>query len=114
MPFLQYAVNEVAAQLEAVGIRVTTDPRNAPRPPYALVDPPSFRVINPKLIETSVPVHLISSGPGNSDAATTLMALADLCVGGTYVMTGQPSSIIIGSSEYPCYDLTLVLTIQDS
>ena len=108
---LQEAVDVIQAGLTAAGIVAATDPRNI-KPPCALIDPPSFVVVNPHMISTTTIVHLIAPGPGNRDAAKLLMQLADDAVAAINVVSGSPSTTTVGSSDFPSYDLTVTYTIQ--
>lgn len=112
MSWLQYASDEVVARLSTAGIRTTSDPRNV-SPPCALVNPPSFELMAQGVVRCTVNVTLIAPGPANADAAKSLMAMGDLAIGVNNTISGQPGSIIVGSSEYPTYELTVEIAVAD-
>lgn len=112
MSWLQYASDEIAARFIAAGVRTTSDPRNV-SPPCALINPPGFEVIAQGVVRCTVPVQLIGSGPANADAAKQLMALGDIAITVNNTISGQPGSVVIGTSEYPCYDLVIEIAVSD-
>lgn len=103
---------EVVARLVSAGLRVVDDPRNV-TPPCALVNPPAFDLMANGVVMTRTTVTLIAPGPGNADAARVLMSMADQAIGVNNVVSGLPSSTIIGAAEYPSYDLTIEIALKE-
>lgn len=113
MSWLIDSNTEVVARLVAAGLRVVDDPRNV-TPPCALVNPPAFDVMANGVVMTRTTVTLIAPGPGNADAARALMTMADQAIAVDNVVSGLPSSTIIGQAEYPSYDLTFEIALKES
>lgn len=93
-------------------LKVVTDPRNI-APPCVFIDAPSFTAFNYNIVNMNFPVRVFSLGPSNLDAQRNLLNLAALVLGSNVAVTdGRPTIAIIGSAEYPAYDLTVNVQAQ--
>jgi len=105
-------LNAAMAALEttistATSLSVTRDTRNV-TPGCVLIEPPSGRALSPTVVDLTVPVKLISSGPANQDAVDQLLSLvAVLLAADVAVVDFSPSRY--GDAEAPAYDLTVRL-----
>ena len=99
--------NLAATLAEVTGLTVVQDPRNI-NPPCVFIDAPTFEAWNSKIATMNFPVRVISLGPNNLDAQRQLLNLASkLLDANVAVMDGRPTIAVIGSSDYPAYDLTI-------
>lgn len=105
---LNSALGDLATKLGTIsGLPVVRDPRNL-TPGCALIQAPAFRVLSPAVIELTVPVTLVSSGPGNQDALDQLLSLAAVVIAADVaVIEGRPVTVTIGGTDAPGYELTV-------
>lgn len=105
---LNSALGDLATKLGTiVGLPVVRDPRNI-TPGCVLIQAPTFRVESPKVIDLTVPVTLISSGPGNQDALDQLLTIAaQVIASDVAVFDGRPVTVSIGNTDAPGYELTI-------
>jgi hypothetical protein len=94
------------------GLPVVRDPRNI-SPGCVLIGAPTFTPYNYNIAKMTVPVQLISSGPGNQDALDQLLSIAaNLMAKNVAVTEGRPTSLDIGGTIVPGYDLTVEMQVQ--
>jgi hypothetical protein len=97
--------------LEDANIVVTTDSRNA-RPGVTIIDPPTVTVINVNLYELQYPVTALLAPPGNSDAVSALLEIADdIILAVPQVAGGRPVAYAVGGQELPGYEITVQMTV---
>ncbi len=104
---LAEAYNNVVSRLQAAGVNVVTDARNA-RPLTAFVELPTVTAFNSNIIDATIVVRLLAPPPGGSDSADYLLTLGDLVhenIEG--ITTINPSSVLIGEQQLPTLDLTV-------
>lgn len=108
------AQSTLVASLEALGLAVVTDPRNA-RPMSVLVDPPVFTCFNSNVADIEIGVKVLAAPPGNQDAVDYLISTADAIMDSAIsLIRGIPGVIQIGGQEVPTYDLTVRVGTQRS
>jgi hypothetical protein len=100
--------DDLVDTLQAItGLRVVDDPRNI-NPPCALVQPPNITMHTNVIAELSFQVTLIGFGPGQYQAMTQLLDLADLIraeeIG---LISAVPALQPIAGQDYPAYQLTI-------
>lgn len=101
------AQNTLVASLQALGLAVVTDIRNA-RPMTVLVDPPTFTIFNSNIAEIEFSVKILAAPPGNADAANYLMTTADTIMNSDIsLIRGNPGLLLAGGQDIPTYDLTV-------
>jgi hypothetical protein len=100
--------DDLVTKLETItGLRVVDDPRNI-NPPCALVQPPSITMHTNVIAELSFQVTLIGFGPGQYQAMTKLLDLADLIRAEEIGLTSAvPALQQIAGQDYPAYQLTI-------
>ncbi len=108
------AQNTLVASLQALGLAVVTDIRNA-RPISVLVDPPTFTCFNSNIADIEISVKILAAPPGNQDATDYLITTADAIMNSSIsVIRGVPGFISIGDQPVPTYDLTVRVATQRS
>ena len=107
------ALDDLTAKLQSItGLQVANDPRNIV-PPCAFIEAPSFRAINYNIVQITYPVRLLTLGPGNLDAQRSLMNMAAKLLAANIAVTdGRPTIAVMGTGEYPAYDLTVEMQAQ--
>ena len=106
-------LDDLATTLATIsGLPVVRDPRNI-TPGCVLISAPSFTAFNYNIAKMTVPVQIISSGPGNQDALDQLLSLAAaLLTKNVAVTEGRPTSFEIGGTIVPGYDLMVEMQVQ--
>jgi hypothetical protein len=95
----------LVASLEALGLAVVTDSRNA-RPITVLVEPPTFTCFNSNIADITFLLRLLAAPPANLDAEDWLITTADTIMNSPIsVVGGQPSVTTIGGQDIPSYDI---------
>jgi len=108
------AQGTLVASLEALGLAVVTDTRNA-RPMCALVEPPTFSCFNSNIAEIEFGVKVLAAPPGNQDAANYLMTIADEIMDSEIsLIRGAPGLVDIGGQQVPSFDLTVRVSTMRS
>jgi hypothetical protein len=98
--------------LTITNLPVVRDPRNI-SPGCVLIGAPTFEAWNYNIAKMTVPVQIISSGPGNQDALDQLLTIASQLMAKNVAVTdGRPTSIEIGGTICPGYDLTIEMQVQ--
>jgi hypothetical protein len=98
--------------LTITGLPVVRDPRNI-SPGCVLIGAPTFRAYNYNIAQMSVPVQILSSGPGNQDALDQLLTIVGQLLNKNVAVTeGRPTSLDIGGTICPAYDLTIEMQVQ--
>lgn len=99
------AVAALVDKLTTAGFRAVTDPRNlAPR--CVFIQLPTFTTLNANIADITVPIQVIASPPGNSDATDYLMTSVEtLMQSGLAITEGYPITLIVGDMELPAYQL---------
>ena len=104
----------LVASLEALGLAVVTDIRNA-RPMTVLVDPPNFEAFNSNIGDITFSVKILAAPPANSDAVDYLVTAADTIMDSEIsVLRGTPGVLIAGEQNIPTYDLAVRVATQRS
>jgi hypothetical protein len=106
-------LDDLATTLATIsGLPVVRDPRNI-TPGCVLIGAPTFTAFNYNIAQMSVPIQIISSGPGNQDALDQLLSLAaSLMAKNVAVTEGRPTSLDIGGTLVPGYDLMVEMQVQ--
>ena len=105
---------ELVGSLQALGLAVVTDPRNA-RPMSVLVDPPTFTCFNSNVADIETSLKVIAAPPANQDAVDYLITTADTIMDSEIsLIRGIPGVMLIGGQEVPTYDLTVRVSTQRS
>jgi hypothetical protein len=109
------AIDDLTATLQTItGLQVVNDPRNIV-PPCIFIDAPSFEAWNYNIVKLTFPIKVISLGPGNLDAQRNILSLcAELLAKNVAVTAGRPTSLDIGGTLLPAYDLTIPMQAQTS
>jgi hypothetical protein len=110
--FINAQLDALASTLATIsGLPVTRDPRNI-QPGGVLVGAPDLDAFTYKVGRLTVPVLIISSGPGNQDALDQLLGiLADVMTKNVAVVRAQPTAVSIGGTDAPAYDVTVELSV---
>ena len=104
----------LVASLQALGLTVVTDVRNA-RPISVLVDPPTFTCFNSNIAEIEIGVKILAAPPGNQDSLDYLITTADTIMNSSIsLIRGIPGVMQVGGQEVPTYDLTVRVGTQRS
>jgi hypothetical protein len=105
---LNHGYNQLVTKLgQETGLTIVNDPRNI-NPPCILLQAPAFRMHSNVVAEMQFTITVIGIGPGNRNALTNLLSLADLVREAELgLMDGRPVVQQIGGAEYPAYELTL-------
>lgn len=102
----------LVASLEALGLAVVTDARNA-RPLTVLVEPPIFTAFNNNVAEIEFALKVLAPPPGNQDAANWLVTTADTIHNSEIsLIRGVPGMLLIGGQEVPTFDLTVRVSTE--
>jgi len=108
------AQGTLVASLQALGLAVVTDVRNA-RPISVLVEPPTFTCFNSNVADIEIGVKILAAPPGNQDAADYLITTADKIMNSAIsLIRGIPGVMQIGGQEVPTYDLTVRVSTMRS
>jgi hypothetical protein len=91
----------------ATSLTVVNDPRNI-NPPCILLQAPSFIMHTNVVPEMQFQITVIGTGPGNRNALTQLLSLADrIRQAKIGLIEGRPVVQQIGGAEYPAYEMTI-------
>lgn len=108
------AQSTLVTSLQALGLAVVTDVRNA-RPITVLVEPPTFNCFNSNIAEIEIGLKILAAPPGNQDAADYLITTADKIMNSRIsLIRGIPGVLEIGGQEVPTYDLTVRVSTMRS
>ena len=112
---LNEALDDLCTQLATItGIKVVNDPRNI-QGTCVFVNAPSFTAWNANIVKLAFPVQIIVPGPYNLDAQRTLMNIAALLLSSNVgVIDGKPTSLDIGGTVVPAFELNINLQAQTS
>lgn len=104
------ALDQLATTLATItNLPVVRDPRNI-TPGCVLIGAPSFEAFNYRIVTMTIPVQIISSGPGNQDALDQVLTIASQVIAKEIAVTdGRPISIDIGGTIAPGYELIVRL-----
>jgi hypothetical protein len=96
----------------ATGLTIADDPRNI-NPPGILVQAPAITMHSNNVAEMEFSVTVIGTGPGNRNALTKLLEIADKVREGKIgLKSARPVVQQIGGGEYPAYELIITTRIQ--
>lgn len=102
----------LVSSLEALGLAVVTDARNA-RPLTVMVEPPIFTTFNSNVAEIEFQLKVLAPPPGNQDAADWLVTTADTIMDSSIsLIRGVPGVLVISGQEVPTYDLTVRVSTE--
>ena len=106
------AYDELVAELNALGLQTTNDPRNL-RPPAVIVDPPTIADVNGHIFQLRFPVVCVAPPPSNLDAVKVVLEMADSIIENINAATdGDPQIYTIGQTDLPAYRLTIQKTVR--
>lgn len=109
---LAAARDQVVYQLLALGLKATTDPRNA-RPMVVMVEQPSCDTFTFNVVNVSIRVRVLGAPPSNQDASDYLISMADLIINSSISVTSaQPGTANYGGQDLPTYDLTVAVAVR--
>lgn len=100
------SISDIVAKLVAIGKVPIIDPRNA-RPGTVFVELPTFDVFTNHIADTTITIRVLAPPPGNLDAMNWVLDQADeiMVNSGLGIISGRPTTAIIGTQELPAYDL---------
>jgi hypothetical protein len=102
----------VTALGTATGLTIADDPRNI-NPPGILVQAPTITMHSNNVAELEFMVTVIGTGPGNKNALTKLLEIADKVREGKIgLKSARPIVQQIGGAEFPAYELVIVTKVQ--
>jgi hypothetical protein len=106
------AVNAVATQLTALGLKPVTDPRNA-RPMSVMIELPIMTSFTYNVGDFRIPVRVLAAPPGNQDSGDYLMTTVDTIMNSTIAVTdARPGNANYGGQDIPTYDLTVAIAVR--
>lgn len=107
------AIDDLTSTLQTItGLQVVNDPRNIV-PPCVFIDAPSFEAWNYNIAKVTFSLKVISLGPSNLDAMRSILNIcAQLMAKNIAVTAGRPTSLDMGGSLLPAYDLTVAIQAQ--
>lgn len=107
------ALSNLASTLaQATNLQIVTDPRNI-RPPCVFIAAPSWTNWNYNIVKLTVPVQIISMGPGNSDAIGNILNMsAAVLAANVAVTSGNPTSVDYQGVTLPAYELIVEMQAQ--
>jgi len=112
MGLINDALDMLVNDLEAAGLTVVIDPRNA-RPNTVVVGPPQVRQFNNDNYECTFPVTAVSPPPGNLDAVRFLYDLADVILQVSPVTANaSPTVYAVGGQELPAYEIQIPYSVR--
>jgi len=102
------ALADLATKLGTIsGLPVVRDPRNL-TPGCVLIQAPTWQSFSAGVVDMTIPVTIISSGPGNQDALDQLLSIAATILEKAVADTdGRPVTVNIGGTDAPAYELTI-------
>jgi hypothetical protein len=102
----------VTALGNATGLTIADDPRNI-NPPGILVQAPTITMHSNNVAEFEFMVTVIGTGPGNKNALTKLLEIADKVREGKIgLKSARPIVQQVGGAEFPAYELVIVTKVQ--
>ena len=103
------SIAAVAQVLTGLGLVPVTDPRNA-RPMTVFIELPTWDTFSRHVADVTIRLRILGAPPGNLDVANYLLTPAWTIMDSSLaVVSGQPSTAIIGTQELPAYDLVIRL-----
>lgn len=109
---LYEAVNATKNALIALGLKVSTDPRNA-RPFSVFIQLPTLDSFTYNVGDIRVPVQVLAPPPGNQDASDFLLTTVDSIMNSPIaVVDARPGLATFGGQELPSYDLTIAVAVR--
>jgi len=104
------ALTDLTEKLQEItGLTVTNDPRNL-NPPTCLISAPSFEAFNNRIVKLVFNVQVMTLGAGNLDAERSLLSMcAKLLAKNVAVTSGRPTSLDIGGTSLPAYELIIAV-----
>jgi len=106
------ARDTLAVSLDALQLRVVTDPRNA-RPLSVMINPPTFTCINNNVADIRFTLLILAAPPGNQDAEDYLITTADTIMNSPIsVLDGRPTIVSVGGQDIPAYELTVGISTR--
>ena len=107
------ALSALATKLATVtSLQVVTDPRNI-RPPCVFIAAPTWTNWNYNIVKMTIPVHIISMGPGNADALGNILNMsAAVMAADVAVTSGTPISVDYQGVTLPAYELIVEMQAQ--
>ena len=103
------SITAVGQVLTGLGLVPVTDPRNA-RPLTVFIELPTWDTFSRHVADVTIRLRILGAPPGNLDVANYLLTTAWTIMNSSLaVVSGQPSTAIIGTQELPAYDLTIRL-----
>lgn len=108
------ALDDLAAALAGItGVPIVRDPRNI-TPGCVLIGAPEGTAFNNNnIVDLTVPLVAISSGPGNQDALNQLLTtVAAILAKNIGVTDFRPTTVNIGGVDAPAYEMIVRMQAQ--
>jgi hypothetical protein len=107
---LNVAMTNLQTQLaSATGLTVVTDPRQI-NPPCILINAPSWEAMNWNIASVTFPVDVIGSGVGDIYSLQDILAKCAAVISAKCgVKEGRPTTIDIGGTQMPAYELSITV-----
>ena len=107
------ALDDLATTLATIsGLPVVRDPRNL-TPGCVVIQAPTWQSFSSGIVQLTVPVTIVSSGPANRDALDQLLSIAATIIAKKVGNTnGRPVAVNIGGTDAPGYELTIEMQAQ--
>ena len=103
------SIAAVSNVLTGLGLVPVTDPRNA-RPLTVFLELPTWNTFAKHVADVTMRLRILGAPPGNQDVANYLLTTAwSIMNSSLAVVSGNPSTAIVGSQEMPAYDLVIRL-----
>lgn len=103
------SIAAVSTVLTGLGLVPVTDPRNA-RPLTVFLELPTWNTFAKHVADVTMRLRILGAPPGNQDVANYLLTTAWTIMNSSLaVVSGNPSTAIVGSQEMPAYDLVIRL-----
>jgi hypothetical protein len=103
------SIAAVSTVLTSLGLVPVTDPRNA-RPLTVFLELPTWNTFAKHVADVTMRLRILGAPPGNQDVANYLLTTAWTIMNSSLaVVSGNPSTAIVGSQEMPAYDLVIRL-----
>ena len=113
---LNEGIDDIAATLTALGLRVVTDPTKlVPNCVFLLA--PNFTTTagNGNIVRLEIPIKVVGSGPAGLPVLREILQITAACLASSIIVTsGAPGTLEIGGQEFPCYNLTCAIAAQSA
>lgn len=108
------AINAVKTQLNTLGLKPITDPRNA-RPFSVMIELPTLDAFTYNVGDIRVPIKVLGAPPGNQDSTDYLISKVDQIMNSPIaIVDGRPGLATYGGQELPTYEMTVAIAVRRS